>query len=91
MASISYMNSFVTWLHIWRVLYLDGVHFSIRHGDQTDSTSILTALGVDLAGNTEVLDLRACEQESKDGWAWRLARPAFTRSHPGRSDREGWA
>src|SRR5947209_12196481 len=30
----------------WRILYLDGVHFSIRHGDKADSTLILTALGV---------------------------------------------
>src|SRR5258706_7919943 len=41
----------------WRVLYLDGVHFSIRHGDKADSTIILTALGVDLEGNKEVLAL----------------------------------
>jgi putative transposase len=27
----------------WRILYLDGVHFSIRHGDKADSTIILTA------------------------------------------------
>jgi transposase-like protein len=53
----------------WRILYLDGVHFSIRHGDQADSTIILTALGVDLSGNKEVLALRACAEESKDGWA----------------------
>jgi putative transposase len=52
----------------WRVLYLDGVHFTIRHGDKADSTIILTALGVDLAGNKEVLALRACAEESKDGW-----------------------
>src|SRR5258706_13619209 len=52
----------------WRILYLDGVHFSIRHGDQADSTIILTALGVDLAGNKEVLALRACAEESKEGW-----------------------
>ena len=52
----------------WRVLYLDGVHFSIRHGDKDDSTIILTALGVDLAGNKEVLALRACAEESKEGW-----------------------
>ena len=52
----------------WRVLYLDGVHFSIRHGNQADSTIILTALGVDLAGNKEVLALRACAEEGKDGW-----------------------
>ena len=53
----------------WRILYLDGVHFSIRHGDKADSTIILTALGVDLAGNKEVVALRACAEEDKDGWA----------------------
>jgi len=53
----------------WRILYLDGVHFSIRHGDQADSTIILTALGVDLEGHKEVLTLRACAEEDKDGWA----------------------
>jgi len=53
----------------WRIVYLDGIHFSIRHGDKADSTIILTALGVDLAGNKEVLALRACAQEDKDGWA----------------------
>ena len=52
----------------WRIVYLDGVHFSIRHGDKADATIILTALGVDLAGNKEVLALRACAEESKDGW-----------------------
>jgi putative transposase len=26
----------------WRILYLNGVHFSIRHGDQADSTIILS-------------------------------------------------
>src|SRR5579864_6191330 len=53
----------------WRMVYLDGVHFSIRHGDKADATIILTALGVDLAGNKEVLALRACAEEDKDGWA----------------------
>jgi putative transposase len=52
----------------WRVLYLDGIHFEVRHGDQADSTMILTALGVDMTGNKEVLALRACAQEDKDGW-----------------------
>ncbi len=52
----------------WRIVYLDGVHFSIRHGDQADATIILTALGVDLEGNKEVLALRACAEEDKDGW-----------------------
>ncbi len=52
----------------WRILYLDGIHFSVRHGDQADSTMILTALGVDMVGNKEVLALRACAEESKEGW-----------------------
>jgi putative transposase len=51
----------------WRIVYLDGVHFSIRHGDKADSTIILTALGVDPTGNKEVLALRACAEESKEG------------------------
>lgn len=52
----------------YRVMYLDGIHFTVRHGDQADATIILTALGVDLEGNKEVLALRACAEESKDGW-----------------------
>jgi transposase-like protein len=53
----------------WRILYLDGIHFDVRHGDKADSTLILTALGVDLEGHKEVLALRACAEEDKDGWA----------------------
>ena len=70
----SLTQQFETWrerslqMH-WRVLYLDGVHFSIRHGDKADSTIVLTALGVDLEGTKEVLALRACAEEDKDGWA----------------------
>ena len=52
----------------WRVLYLDGVHFCIRHGEKADASIILTALGVDLEGNKEVLALHACAEESKEGW-----------------------
>src|SRR3989441_5474975 len=52
----------------YRILYLDGIHFTVRHGEKTDSTIILTALGVDLEGNKEVLSLRACAEEDKDGW-----------------------
>jgi transposase-like protein len=52
----------------FRILYLDGIHFSVRHGDQADSTMILTALGVDMAGNKEVLARRSCAEEDKEGW-----------------------
>lgn len=51
----------------WRVLYLGGIHFTIRHGDKADATIILTALGVDLKGNKEVLSDRACAEEGKEG------------------------
>jgi transposase-like protein len=52
----------------WRILYLDGIHFEVRHGDQVDSTIILVALGVDLEGSKDILAMRACAEESKDGW-----------------------
>jgi putative transposase len=66
-------HQFLTWRQRplqehWRILYLDGIHFEVRHGEQADATLILTALGVDLTGNKEVLGLRACAAESKDGW-----------------------
>ena len=53
----------------YHILYLDGIHFTVRHGSQTDSTIILTALAVDLEGNKDVLALRACAEEDKDGWS----------------------
>src|SRR2546430_7457183 len=67
-------EQFETWrerslLDHYRILYLDGIHFSVRHGTQTDSTIILTALGVDLEGKKDVLALRACAEEDKDGWS----------------------
>ena len=39
----------------YRILSLDGIHYRVRHGTKADSTIILTAVGVDLEGNTEVL------------------------------------
>src|SRR5437588_6167678 len=38
----------------WRVVYLDDIHFKIRHGDRCDTSIILTALRVDLEGKKEV-------------------------------------
>jgi putative transposase len=52
----------------WRVYYLDGIHFEVRHGDQVDSTIILAALGVDMEGSKDILAMRACAEEDKDGW-----------------------
>ncbi len=75
----------------WRVLYLDGIHFSIRHGEQADSTIILTALGVDLAGNKEVLARLSLRRGGQRWMGVPAARPAFTRRNPSGSDRDGWA
>ncbi len=44
------------------------IHFSVRQGDQADATMILVAWGVDLEGTKEVLALRACAEEGKEGW-----------------------
>ncbi len=52
----------------WRVMYLDGIHFKIRHGEKCDTSIILTVLGVDLEGKKEVLALGACAEEDKEGW-----------------------
>jgi transposase-like protein len=41
---------------------------------------ILTALGVDMAGNKEVLALCACAQEDKEGWVSVLHDEASARS-----------
>jgi putative transposase len=53
----------------YRIIYLDGIHFTVRHGAQTDATMIVTALGVDLEGRREVLAFRACAEEDKEGWS----------------------
>jgi putative transposase len=51
---------------------------------------ILVALGVDLEGNKEIIAMRACAEESKDGWMCVL-QDLRTRSCPtGRSDSFGW-
>lgn len=52
----------------WRMMYLNGIHFRIRHGQQCDSSIIFTILGVDLEGDKEVLALRACAKGSKEEW-----------------------
>jgi len=52
----------------WRVLYLDGIFLEVRHGDQVDPTIILAVMGVDLEGTKDILAIRACAQESQDGW-----------------------
>ncbi len=67
-------EQFETWreralLTHYRILSLDGIHLTVRHGEKTDSTIILTALGVDMEGAKEVLALRACAEETKDGWS----------------------
>ncbi len=52
----------------WRVVSLDGIHFKIRHGEKSDTSIMLTVLGVDLEGKKEVLARRPCAEEEKEGW-----------------------
>ncbi len=52
----------------WQVIYLDGVYYKIRHGDEAVSMPVLVALGVDQTGHKEVLGLRISAEESKQGW-----------------------
>ncbi len=88
-------EQYATWrerplLPHYRILYLDGIHFTVRHGTQTDSTIILTALGVDLEGNKDVLALRACAQARQRRMELPLTRPAQPWRHPDGSDGDGW-
>jgi len=57
----------------YRAIYLDGVYYRVRYEDNTESTVLLVALGVDMRGHKEVLSLRASSDESKDGWQQLLA------------------
>jgi putative transposase len=78
-SAVSRLNQALTeqyeaWRERWllahsRIIYLDGIHFTVRHGTKTDATMILTALGVDVEGSREVLAFRACAEEDKDGWS----------------------
>jgi transposase-like protein len=63
----------------WQIIYLDGVYYKVRHAcadtdtDEAVTMPVLVALGVDKAGNKEVLGLRASAEESKEGWQLLLA------------------
>jgi putative transposase len=74
----------------WRILYVDGVHFTVRHGDKTDSTILLTALGVDLEGNKEVLALCACVRRKQRGVDELAAGCAYPWSYPDGSPCHRW-
>jgi transposase-like protein len=52
----------------WQIIYLDGVYYKVRHGEQAVSMPFLVALGVDQAGHKEILSLRGSAEESKEGW-----------------------
>lgn len=52
----------------WQIIYLDGVYYKIRHGEEAVTMPVLVALAVDKSGHKEVLSLRASAEESKEGW-----------------------
>src|SRR5690348_2495127 len=54
----------------YRIIYLDGIHFTVRHASQTDATMILTALGVESCGQPRSAGLACvCGRRDKDGWS----------------------
>jgi putative transposase len=69
----------------WRVVYLDGIHFKIRHGGKCDTSIILTALGVDLEGKKEVLARPCLCRGGQSRLVELTARYAYARSYPGGS------
>lgn len=52
----------------YRVVYVDGVYFSIVHDEKADQMPLLVALGVNADGRKEVLSLQLVGAESTDGW-----------------------
>ncbi len=52
----------------YRVIYVDGIYFSIMHDGKKDETPLLVALGVDDQGQKEVLGLIVAGAESTDAW-----------------------
>ncbi len=52
----------------WLAIWLDGVYFQVRHGEQAVSMPLLVALAVDKTGHKEVLALRGSAEESQEGW-----------------------
>jgi putative transposase len=52
----------------FQIIYLDGVYFKVRHGDEAVSMPLLVALGVAPDGHKEVLALRGSAEENKEGW-----------------------
>ena len=74
----------------YRILYLDGIHFTVRHGTQTDSTIILTALGVDLEGTKDVLARLSLCGGRQRRMELPLTRPAQPWCHTDGSDCDGW-
>jgi len=75
----------------WRIVYLDGVHFSIRHGDQCDSTIILTALGVESGRKQRGAGFTSLRRGGQRWMGVPATRSAFTRSYAHRSVRDRWA
>ncbi len=54
----------------WRILYLDGVHFSVRHGKKADSTIVLTADSASICqGTKQYWPYEPARDLDKDGWA----------------------
>ena len=52
----------------YRIIYLDAVYFPILHESSRDQSAVLVALGVDMAGDKEVLAVKVGNEESRSSW-----------------------
>jgi putative transposase len=57
----------------YRAIYLDAVYYPIVYEDKADQTAVLVALGVNQAGEKEVLSIMPGAEESCEAWEALLA------------------
>ena len=89
------IEQFETWrerrlLEHYRILYLDGIHFTVRHGEKTDSTIILTALGVDAGGEQRGASITSLCRRRQRRMELPLTRSPPSWGNTGGSDCDRW-
>lgn len=52
----------------YQFLFLDGINISVRYGAKSIKKTVLSAYGITLFGQRELIDFRIVKSESKDAW-----------------------
>lgn len=50
------------------ILFADAVHYKVRHNERTDQFTVLAVLGVNEAGEKQLVGLASCAEEDKTSW-----------------------